>query len=140
MAHYAFLDQNNIVVEVIVGKEENEDGINWEQWYADFRGMQCKRTSYNTKQGIHKTGGTPFRKNFAGIGYAYNAELDAFIPPKSFIGAVLDEQTCTWTTPFSWVDEDEKGNKISPVPKPDNTKEYGWDESTLSWFEIEGQY
>lgn len=85
MAHYAFIDENNIVVDVIVGKEENEDGIDWEQWYGDLQGLTCKRTSYNTVNGIHLNGGIPFRYNFAAIGYIYAPELDAFIPPASSI-------------------------------------------------------
>jgi hypothetical protein len=96
MAHYAFIDNNNIVIEVITGKNEGEDGIDWEQWYGDFRGQVCKRTSYNTQSGIHLLGGTPFRKNYAGIGYFYDAILDAFIPPQCHEVAVLDEDTCQW--------------------------------------------
>jgi hypothetical protein len=82
MAHYAFLDENNIVTEVIVGKNEGEEGIDWEQHYGAFRGQPCKRTSYNTHGGVHSGGGTPYRKNYAGIGYTYDAGRDAFIPPK----------------------------------------------------------
>jgi len=72
MAHYAFLNQSNIVTEVIVGKNEGEEGINLEQQYSLFRGQLCKRTSFNTIGGIHQLGGTPFRKNYAGIGYTYD--------------------------------------------------------------------
>ena len=71
MGHYAFLDENNIVTEVITGKDENEvvEGISdWETYYGEFRGQVCKRTSYNTYHNEHKLGGTPFRKNYAGIG------------------------------------------------------------------------
>ena len=67
MAHYAFLDDNNIVTEVIVGKDENEEGIDWEQRYSEIRKQRCKRTSYNTIGGVHIFGGTPFRKNYAGM-------------------------------------------------------------------------
>lgn len=84
MAHYAFIDENNIVVEVIVGKDESDISENWEDHYSQFRpGLRCKRTSYNTKGNIHKLGGVPFRKNFAGIGYTYDESKDAFIPPKN---------------------------------------------------------
>jgi hypothetical protein len=69
MAHYAFLDENNIVTEVIVGKNEGEDGIDWQSQYSAIRGQVCKRTSYNTHGGVHSGGGTPFRKNYAGLGY-----------------------------------------------------------------------
>lgn len=97
MAHYAFLDLNNIVTEVIVGKNEGEDGIDWEQHYGEFRGQTCKRTSYNTKGGVHLNGGTPYRKNFAGIGYSYDAQRDAFIAPKPEGNDwTFDETTCTW--------------------------------------------
>ena len=123
MAHYAFLDENNVVVEVIVGKDEGEDGVDWEAHYGAFRGQTCKRTSYNTMGGVHLSGGTPFRKNYAGIGYVYNFELDAFIPPQRFPSWVLDENTCLWA---------------APIPKPDDGKEYAWDEETLSWIEHDG--
>jgi len=118
MAHYAFLDENNIVTEVIVGKDEGEDGVDWEAHYGAFRGQTCKRTSYNTHNGIHSGGGIPFRKNYAGIGYTYNAGLDAFIPPKPFESWSLDEQTCLWG---------------APVPYPTDGNRYLWDENTLSW-------
>ena len=98
MAHYAFLDQNNLVTEVIVGKNEGEDGIDWEQWYGDFRGQTCKRTSYNTAAGTHRNGGSPYRKNYASIGYTYDSIRDAFIPPKpEGDGWVLNEETCWWS-------------------------------------------
>jgi len=88
MAHYAFLDQNNIVTEVIVGIDENEliEGLNPEMWYGNFRNQTCKRTSYNGN----------YRKNYAGIGYTYDPERDAFIAPKPNDDAVLDEETCQW--------------------------------------------
>ena len=84
MAHYAFLDDNNIVTEVIVGRDEDEvvDGIsNWEAHYGEFRGQICKRTSYNTVDGVHLNGGTPFRGTFAGIGFIYDPIADAFYEP-----------------------------------------------------------
>lgn len=121
MAHYAFLNSENIVTEVIVGKDEGEDGVDWEQWYGEFRGQLCKRTSYNTIQGIHKLGGIPYRKNYASIGYMYDNILDAFIPPKPFESWTLDEQTCNWQ---------------APIPYPQDNKNYRWNESTLSWIEI----
>ncbi len=96
MGYYAFLNLQNEVVEVIVGKNENEDGIDWEIWYGEFKGMQCKRTSYNTYGGVHSNGGIPFRKNYAGVGYIYDPVRDAFIPPKPSINAVLNEETCLW--------------------------------------------
>jgi hypothetical protein len=90
MAHYAYLNENNIVVDVIVGKNEGEDGIDWEKYYG------AKRTSYNTFAGKHSLGGTPFRKNYAGIGFAYDQARDAFIPPKPEGEHVLNEETCQW--------------------------------------------
>ena len=121
MAHYAFLDSNNVVTEVIVGKDEGEDGIDWEQHYGEFRGQVCKRTSYNTHGGVHRNGGTPFRKNYAGIGFTYDAERDAFIEPKFFLSWVLNETTCSWE---------------APTPYPTDGKSYWWRDSTLSWAEV----
>jgi hypothetical protein len=84
MAHYAFLDENNIVTEVIVGKHENENNIDWEKYYENIRGQRCKRTSYNTINGVHINGGTPYRMNYAGIGYVFREDINspegAFIP------------------------------------------------------------
>ena len=103
MAHYAFLDENNIVTEVIVGKNENEGNIDWEQHYGEFRGQACKRTSYNTVGGVHNGGGIPYRKNYAGIGYVFredvNAPEGAFVPPCPGDGYVLDEATGLWELP-----------------------------------------
>ena len=121
MAHYAFLDENNIVTEVIVGKNEGEDGVDWEAHYGAFRGQVCKRTSYNTYGGFHSNGGDPLRKNYAGIGYTYDIQKDAFISPKPFPSWVLNEETCLWQ---------------SPVPYPTDNKRYEWDEAKLSWREI----
>jgi hypothetical protein len=120
MAHYAFLDENNIVTEVIVGKEESN--FNWEQQYGMFRGQLCKRTSYNTIGGVHQLGGTPFRKNFAGIGYTYDETRDAFIAPKPFNSWILNEDTCLWN---------------APVAMPIDDNRYIWNEQTLSWDIVE---
>lgn len=121
MGHYAFLDGNNIVTEVITGKDEGQDGINWEQWYGEFRGQVCKRTSYNTSGGVHSSGGTPFRKNYAGIGYTFDEARDAFIPPKPFASWVLNEDTCLWE---------------APVAYPNDGKFYSWDEEAQNWVEV----
>ena len=88
MAHYAFLDNNNIVTEVIVGIDETEliEGLDPETWYGNFRGQRCVRTSYNGN----------IRKNYAGMGYTYRDDLDAFVPPKCHDEADLDESTCLW--------------------------------------------
>jgi hypothetical protein len=92
MAHYAFLDENNIVTEVIVGKDENEtiDGLTPEEWYSNYRGQRCIRTSYNGK----------IRKNYAGIGYSFDEARDAFILPKPDDAIGLDEETCLWIIPY----------------------------------------
>jgi hypothetical protein len=91
MAHYAFLDSNNIVTEVIAGIDETEliEGLDTETWYGNFRGQVCKRTSYNGK----------IRKNYAGIGFTYDAQRDAFIAPKPSNATGLDEETCQWIVP-----------------------------------------
>lgn len=110
MAHYAFLDNDNIVTHVIVGINENEliEGLDPETWYGDFMGQTCKRTSYNGN----------IRKNYAGIGFTYDQERDAFIAPKPFGSWVLDEQTCTWQPPF---------------PYPTDGFTYFWNEATVDW-------
>lgn len=123
MAHYAFLDENNIVTEVIVGRDEDEvvDGVtDWEAYYGEFRGQTCKRTSYNTLGGQHAGDDAPYRKNYAGIGYTYDDTLDAFIPPQPYPSWVLDEDTCLWEPPVTY---------------PDDGQPYVWDETTLSWVE-----
>jgi hypothetical protein len=122
MAHYAFLDENFIVTEVIVGKDESN--YDWEAHYGQFRGQLCKRTSYNTHGGVHNSGGTPYRKNYAGIGYSYDPQRDAFIPPKPFASWQLDEATCLWQ---------------APTPMPQDGKMYSWDEDTTSWVEVQLQ-
>jgi hypothetical protein len=120
MAHYAFLDENNIVTEVIVGKEESN--FNWEQQYGMFRGQLCKRTSFNTHGGVHVLGGTPFRKNFAGIGYQYDQTRDAFIPKKPFNSWTLNEQTCLWEAPVAM-----------PTTELEENQYYSWNESIINW-------
>jgi hypothetical protein len=91
MAHYAFLDENNIVTEVIVGIDETEliEGLDTESWYGNFRGQLCKRTSYNGN----------IRFNFAGVGYTYDNARDAFIAPMPEVNLGLDETTCQWIIP-----------------------------------------
>jgi hypothetical protein len=110
MAHYAFLDRNNIVIEVIVGIDETEkiEGKDPETWYGQFRGLTCKRTSYNGN----------IRKNYAGIGYTYDESRDAFIAPKPFNSWSLNENTCKWKAPIDY---------------PTDGLTYFWDESILNW-------
>ena len=117
MAHYAFLN-NNIVTEVIVGKDEGEDNTDWEVHYGNFRNQVCKRTSYNTSGGIHSSGGIPYRKNYAGIGYIYDEQRDAFIPQKPYASFILNEDTCLWEP---------------PVPYPTDGEQYTWNEEDLQW-------
>jgi hypothetical protein len=124
MAHYAFLDENNIVTEVIVGKNENEDNIDWEVHYGNFRGQTCKRTSYNTQGGVHGLGGTPLRKNYAGIGYTYDSQRDAFIPPKPYTSWTLNETSCLWEAPTPYPTD---------VGTAEAPKRYTWNEETLAW-------
>ena len=123
MAHYAFLNADNVVTEVIAGINETEliEGLLPETWYGNFRGQVCKRTSYNTHGGVHNNGGTAYRKNYAGIGYTYDAARDAFIAPKPWASWVLDEATCRWT---------------APVPMPSEGGPWAWDEDTESWVAV----
>lgn len=113
MAHYAFLDENNIVTEVITGIDETEliEGLTPEEWYGNFRGQKCIRTS------IHHN----IRKNYAAIGYKYDKNRDAFITLKPFDSWTLNEDTCQWE---------------APTPRPADGF-YVWDEPTLSWKEVE---
>ena len=118
MAHYAFLNMQNIVTEVIVGKDETDGPINWEIHYGNIREQVCKRTSYNTNGGVHSEGGVPFRKNYAGIGYSYDEVRDAFIPPKPFDSWLLNETTCLWE---------------APVEYPADGQQYQWNEEMGTW-------
>ena len=118
MAHYAFLNMQNIVTEVIVGKDETDGPTNWELHYGNIREQVCKRTSYNTRGGVHSEGGTPFRKNYAGVGYTYDESRDAFIPPKPFNSWVLNETTCLWE---------------APVEYPTDGQQYSWNEELGTW-------
>jgi hypothetical protein len=118
MAHYAFLDENNIVTEVIVGKDEGTDGVDWEEWYADFKGQTCKRTSYNTIANTHTDNGTPFRGNYAGIGFTYDTDNDVFYGPKPYESWIINETTWVWE---------------APIPYPDDGNIYNWNEDTQSW-------
>ena len=113
MAHYAFLDAENVVTEVITGMNETEliEGLLPETWYGNFRGQVCKRTSYNNN----------IRFNYAGIGYTYDTARDAFIAPKPFASWVLDEATCRWT---------------APVAMPSAGGPWAWDEDTESWVAV----
>jgi len=117
MSHFAKLDENNVVIFVTVGRDEDD-----ENELTARTGDVYKRTSYNTYGGQHQLGGTPFRKNYAGLGYTYNAQRDAFIPPQPHQSWTLDEDTCLWQP---------------PAPMPSYGNMYYWDEATLSWTLIE---
>jgi hypothetical protein len=107
MDYYTFLDENNVVTEVIGGKDQGSDNTDWEQWYGEFRGQVCKRTRLDG-----------FRKNYGGVGSTYDAQRDAFIPPKPYPSWILNENTCLWEP---------------PVPIPTDDQRYKWDEPTTSW-------
>lgn len=113
MSHFAKLDADNVVIFVTVGRDEDE-----ENELTARTGDVYKRTSYNTYANQHRLGGTPFRKNYAGIGYTYDAQRDAFIPPKPYNSWTLDEDTCLWQP---------------PVARPVDDNMYDWDEESLSW-------
>lgn len=119
MAHFAELDDNNVVLRVIVVNDSDEaDG---ENFCHKLLGGRWKQTSYNTRGNIHQLGGTPFRKNYAGIGYRYDDQLDAFIPPPPFPSWVLNEDTCLWEP---------------PIPYPTDGNSYVWDETSQHWVAI----
>jgi hypothetical protein len=115
MAHFAKLDENNVVIFVTVGRDEDNGK---EVELSARTGNVYKQTSYNTNGGVHAIGGIPFRKNYAGLGYIYDEGRDAFIPPKPYASWLLNETTCLWE---------------SPVPYPTDDKCYIWDEATTSW-------
>lgn len=116
MAHYAFLDDNWVVTEVITGIDETEliEGRDPETWYGEFKGQRCVRTSYNGN----------IRKNYAGIGYTYDEARDAFIPPKPCPSWILVEETCRWE---------------APIPYPEDGLDYFWNCSSDSWEPVEYQ-
>ena len=114
MGHFAKVT-NGKVTQVIVAEPE------FFTTFVDSSAGEWIQTSYNTKGGVHLLGGTPLRKNYAGIGYTYDRTRDAFIPPQPFASWVLNEDTCLWD---------------APTPYPTDDKRYGWDEPTTSWIEI----
>ena len=120
MAHYAFIT-DGVVTEVIVGKDEGTDGVDWEEYYGNFTGLTCKRTSYNTFGNQHNLDGTPYRGNYAGIGYTYDEVNDVFIPPQPYP---------SWTLSADWLWE-------APVAYPNDGNLYEWNEETTSWDLVE---
>jgi len=135
MAHFARLDSNNVVTFVTVGRQE-DDGQ--EAVLSSRTGDVYKQTSYNTRGGVHYDPNTgepsadqskAFRKNYAGLGYTYDAGRDAFIPPKPYNSWVLNETTCLWDAPVAMPEDAGTGEP---------PKRYTWDEDTISWVEVEG--
>ena len=126
MASFAKIGLNSKVIEVLsvhndVLKDSNgvEQEVNGIDFLTKLTGYPVwKQTSYNTHGGVHDNGGTPLRKNHAGIGYTYDEDRDAFIPKKPFNSWILNEDTCYWE---------------SPVAKPEDDNMYSWNESTLTW-------
>jgi hypothetical protein len=114
MSHFAKV-VDGTVTQVIVAEPE------FFETFVDSSPGEWIQTSYNTYGGVHKLGGTPLRKNYAGIGFTYDRSRDAFIPPKPFASWSLNEDTCLWE---------------APVPMPDDGKLYNWDESSSSWVEV----
>jgi len=125
MAHFAKIGKGNIVEKVIVVSDNDapneEAGVNFIQNLYQERDL-WKQTSYNTIGGVHRTGGTPFRKNYAGIGFTYDQTRDAFIPPKPYNSWTLNETTCLWE---------------APVVYPTDGQEYSWNETNQTWDLIE---
>jgi len=123
MAHFAKLGTGNKVISVHVVSNEvattEQAGIDFLHQLHNY--PFWKQTSYNTGGGVHKLGGTPFRKNYAGIGYTYDETRDAFIPQNRYNSWTLNEDTCTWE---------------APVAYPDDDKYYKWNEETTSWVEV----
>ncbi len=118
MAHFAEIDENGVVLRVlVVDNAQENDGQNFLANTLGLGGTWVK-TSYNTVGGVHTLGGTPFRKNYAGIGYTYDSVRDAFIPSKPFASWILNETSCLWE---------------APVAMPTDGARYTWNEETTSW-------
>lgn len=114
MAHFAKISKENIVEQVIVADSK--------EWCESNLGGEWLQTSYNTYGGKHTLGGTPLRKNYAGIGYTYDKDRDAFIPPQPYPSWTLNEETCLW---------------VSPIPYPEDGNRYVWDEEKVEWIKRE---
>ena len=125
MAHYALLDKNNVVTQVITGVDETEliEGLEPEVWYGNFHNQKCKRTSYNTVAGVHLLGGTPFRKNYAGIGDYYDEEWDAFRAHQPYLSWKLNYETFGWEPP-------------TPMPPFEEGYTWRWGEVNKEWVKV----
>jgi hypothetical protein len=118
MAHWAQIDENNIVTNITVGLNNDTAGDEGYSVLVENLGGTWIKTSYNTAGGVHLLGGIPLRKNYAGIGYYYNESLDAFIPPKPFNSWILNEESCLWNAPKEF---------------PNDGNFYNWDEDQQDW-------
>ena len=137
MAYYAFIGFGQAVTEVIVGRDETDliDGVDsWASYYGTFRGQVCIETNIDTLGGVHYTDGEPsadqskaLRFNYAGLGFSYDENRDAFIPPQPYASWVLDEDTCLWVAPIAY-------------PADADTVAYIWAEDTISWIAISDPY
>lgn len=124
MAHYAFIDENSVVTRVIVGRDEDDNtgGVSdWEEYYSNSMSQACKRCSYNTREGAHIYGGTPFRGNFPDKGDVYDPVLDAFYKPQPYPSWTLNETTFQWE---------------APIPEPAAGGPWEWQEDTQEWVEM----
>jgi hypothetical protein len=121
MAHFAKIDENNIVTQVVVVDDSQQS--RGQEFLSNDIGLGgvWLQTSYNTRGGIHINGGTPFRKNYAGVGYTYDSVKDAFIPPNPYSTWILNETTCCWE---------------SPIPYPKDGKNYVWSEANNNWIAV----
>ena len=115
MSHFAKVENGTVTQVIVVEQDVLDTGL-----FGDP--SLWVQTSYNTLGGVHVLGGTPLRKNYAGVGYTYDSERDAFIPPKIYNSWILNEETCLWE---------------APTTMPTDGKMYSWDEATLSWIEVE---
>jgi hypothetical protein len=121
MAHFALVDENNIVTQTLVTDNNDPNGDEGYQWLVDKFGGRWIKTSYNTRHGKHTLGGTPFRGNYAEVGYTYDEQRDIFLMPKELPSWIIDEDNCCWKP---------------PIDSPEPLGAYKWDETSLSWVEI----
>jgi len=126
MAHFAILKSGNIVEQVVVVSNNDatteQAGINFLRNLFNNQHLPVVQTSYNTYGGTHQFGGTPLRKNYAGIGFQYDQQRDAFIPPKPFNSWILNEDTCLWNAPVAM-----------PTTELEDNQYYSWNESIINW-------
>ena len=123
MAHFAKINESNIVTQVVVVNDSDGDNDTDGQNFLNnlFKTTHTwKKTSYNTYGNTHRLGGTPYRKNFASVGFTYDSSRDAFIEPKPYNSWTLNETTCLWEAPVSY---------------PSDGKDYDWDEENRQWVE-----